>query len=251
MPPGPVPPPPSASADRRSAGEPIGPLAGAVQFARASRRDADRKRRRPLARPRASAVALAEQGSALTAEIVKLATMGEDSATRFKGKPGVAKRVAWADPAAACRGQSHRPRFDCSINDVLLSSVAGALRSYLQQHGDVVDGLSLRALVPVNLRPPEKAYKLGNRFGLVFLDLPLGIANPVERLYAVRANMQSLKGSYQPVLSLGILAAMGAGPEGAAGTAAGAAGKERDRGDDQRSGPAAALYFWPAQASPA
>jgi len=87
------------------------------------------------------------------------------------------------------------------------------LRSYLQRHGDAVDGLSLRALVPVNLRPPEKAYKLGNRFGLVFLDLPLGIANPVERLYAVRANMQSLKGSYQPVLSLGILAAMGAGPK--------------------------------------
>src|SRR4029079_18746399 len=60
---------------------------------------------------------------------------------------------------------------------------------------------------------PGKAYKLGNRFRLVFLDLPLGIANPVERLYAVRANMQAIKGSYQPVLSLGILAAMGAGPK--------------------------------------
>ena len=57
----------------------------------------------------------------------------------------------------------------------------------------------IRALVPVNLRPMEKAYKLGNQFGLVFLDLPIGIENPVERLYAVRGNMNALKGSYQPI----------------------------------------------------
>ena len=71
----------------------------------------------------------------------------------------------------------------------------------------------MRALVPVNLRPLEKAYQLGNQFGLVFLDLPIGIENPIERLYAVRANMRALKGSYQPVLALGLLAAMGAGPK--------------------------------------
>jgi hypothetical protein len=47
----------------------------------------------------------------------------------------------------------------------------------------------------------------------VFLDLPIGIENPIERLYAVRANMAALKGSYQPVLALGLLAAMGAGPK--------------------------------------
>jgi WS/DGAT/MGAT family acyltransferase len=139
--------------------------------------------------------------------------MGEDSITRFKGKPGIAKRVAWADPVPLSEVKLIGRVYDCSVNDVLLSSVAGALRSYLKRHGDDVDGVTLRALVPVNLRPPDKAHKLGNRFGLVFLDLPLGIANPVERLYAVRANMHALKGSYQPVLALGILAAMGAGPK--------------------------------------
>ena len=50
----------------------------------------------------AKAVELAEQGGALTAEIAKLALMGQDSPTRFKGSPGVAKRVAWADPCR-CR----------------------------------------------------------------------------------------------------------------------------------------------------
>jgi hypothetical protein len=74
------------------------------------------------------AVALAEQGAALTTEIVRLATMGEDSATRFKGKPGIAKRVAWADPVPLAEVKAIGRAYDCSINDVLLSSVAGALR---------------------------------------------------------------------------------------------------------------------------
>ena len=69
-----------------------------------------------------------------------------------------------------------------SVNDVLLSCVAGALRAYLVDKGDAVDGVIVRALVPVNLRPLEQAYRLGNHFGLVFLDLPIGIENPVERV---------------------------------------------------------------------
>ncbi len=209
---GPVPPLPRGAATDDPLTELIGPLAGAVKFARQAGSTLIEKGAQLWQDP-TRAVALADQGAALTAEIIKLATMGEDSATRFKGKPGIAKRVAWADPVALSEVKAIGRAYDCSVNDVLLSAVAGAMRSYLRRHGDAVDGVKLRALVPVNLRPPDKAHKLGNRFGLVFLDLPLGIANPVERLYAVRANMQALKGSYQPVLSLGILAAMGAGPQ--------------------------------------
>jgi len=87
------------------------------------------------------------------------------------------------------------------------------IRRYLAEKGDAVAGVTLRALVPVNLRPMEEACQLGNRFGLVFLDLPIGIENPVARLYAVRANMHALKGSYQPILAMGVLAAMGTGPK--------------------------------------
>ncbi len=161
----------------------------------------------------AKAAELAGKGGSLTAEIAKLASMGEDSRTRFKGVPGVAKRVAWADPLPLAEVKAVGKALGASINDVLLSCVAGALRGYLVARGDAVEGVVIRALVPVNLRPLEKAYKLGNQFGLVFLELPIGIANPVERLYAVRANMNALKGSYQPILALGILAAMGAGPK--------------------------------------
>jgi len=160
----------------------------------------------------AQAVALATQGSAVTGEIARLATMGQDSPTRFKGKPGIDKRVAWAEPLPLDDVKTVGRALDASVNDLLLSCVAGALRDYLIEHGDDVDALTLRALVPVNLRPMEKAYKLGNRFGLVFLDLPVGIENPIERLYAVRANMRALKNSYQPLLAFGLLAAMGSGP---------------------------------------
>jgi WS/DGAT/MGAT family acyltransferase len=161
----------------------------------------------------AKAVMLAEQGGALTAELAKLALMPQDSPTRFKGKPGIAKEVAWAEPLPLEEIKTVAKALGASINDVLLSCVAGALAGYLAQKGDRTEGVMVRALVPVNLRPIEEAWRLGNQFGLVFLDLPIGIDNPVERLYAVRANMNALKGSYQPVVALGLLAAMGAGPQ--------------------------------------
>jgi len=64
-------------------------------------------------------------------------------------------------------------------------------------------------MVPVNLRPLDKAWQLGNRFGLAPLVLPVGIANPIERVYAVRARMAELKNSYQPLLAFAILSVTG------------------------------------------
>ena len=205
--PGPVPPPPKHP--ESTGGD---PLAGALKMATKMGSVLIEKGVGLWHEP-AKAVAFAKQGSAFTEELARLVLMEEDSRTCFKGRPGVAKRVAWADPITVAEVKAVGRALDCSINDVLLSSVAGALRSYLLCEGESVEGLSIRAMVPVNLRPAEKAWKLGNRFGLVFLDLPIGIENPVERLYAIRENMRVLKGSYQPVLALGVLAAMGAGPK--------------------------------------
>jgi WS/DGAT/MGAT family acyltransferase len=205
----------SPSSKRGADGDPlaqlIAPLAGVIDAASKAGSTLVDKAAQVLRDP-AKTLALAEQGGALTAELARLALMKEDSTTRFKGKPGVAKRIAWADPIPLEEVRAIGKALGASINDVLLASVAGALRAYLVARGEPVDGVAIRALVPVNLRPASEAHRLGNRFGLVFLELPIGIANPVERLYAVRANMQSLKGSYQPVIALGILAAMGAGP---------------------------------------
>lgn len=158
------------------------------------------------------AVALASQGGAMAAEIAHLALMGEDAATRFKGKPGIRKRVAWADPLPLDELKTIGRAHGTSINDVVMSTVAGALSRYLRDKGDDVAGKTIRALVPVNLRPPDRACDLGNEFGLVFVELPLGIDDPIARLAAVHAGMAALKKSVQPVLALGLLAAMGSGP---------------------------------------
>jgi len=76
-----------------------------------------------------------------------------------------------------------------------------------------VDGIGIRAIVPVNLRPAGRGRELGNQFGLVFLELPIAIDHPLERLYEVRRRMQALKGSYQPLIVLGLLHTVGYGPK--------------------------------------
>ena len=138
-----------------------------------------------------------------------LALMPDDSKTRLKGKPGGAKKVAWCDPIPLDEVKAVGKALNCSINDVLLSCVAGALGEYLKAHGDDVTGQEIRAMVPVNLRPLDQAHKLGNRFGLVPLVLPIGVANPIERVYEVRRRMGQLKGSYQPLLAFSLLAVAG------------------------------------------
>ena len=138
-----------------------------------------------------------------------LALMPDDSKTRLKGKPGGAKKVAWCDPIPLDEVKAVGKALNCSINDVLLSCVAGALGEYLKSHGDDVTGQEIRAMVPVNLRPLDQAYKLGNRFGLVPLVLPIGVENPIERVYEVRRRMSELKGSYQPLLAFSLLAVAG------------------------------------------
>ena len=169
------------------------------------------------AHPERAAEAVQEvsrKGADFAGEFAKIVLMGRDAATRFKGPLGERKVCAWAEPLPLDEVKAVGKAMGCSINDVLLSMAAGALRDYLLEHGDEVPrDLEIRALVPVNLRPVGQAHRLGNHFGLVFLDLPLGLDHPLERLYEVRRRMLALKGSYQPVIALGILGAVGYGPK--------------------------------------
>ena len=162
-----------------------------------------------LARPKVGTRDLARAGLRLGADLAALALMDDDSPTLLKGKPVGRKRVAWGEPIALDEVKSIGKALNASINDVLLACVAGAIGDYLRDQGDDPAGKAIRAMVPVNLRPLDEAYKLGNRFGLAPLVLPIGMANPVERVYAVRARMGHLKGSFQPLLAYGVLAVTG------------------------------------------
>jgi WS/DGAT/MGAT family acyltransferase len=142
-------------------------------------------------------------------DLAALALMEDDSSTLLKGQPGTTKRVAWCPPLPLNEVKAVGKALNCSVNDVLLSCVAGAIGEYLKAQGESVKGKDIRAMVPINLRPLDQAYKLGNRFGLAPLVLPIGLDNPVERVYEVRRRMAGLKGSTQPLLTFGLLAVAG------------------------------------------
>ena len=152
-------------------------------------------------------------GVGLVTELIKLLAMPADSATSLKGTTSTIKRVAWSDPIPLAEVKALGKALGCSVNDILLSSVAGALRAYFQQKGESVEGVGVRAMIPVNLRTASDAGTLGNRFGLGTLLLPLHEGNPFARLFLVRKRMNELKASYQPALTLGILAAVGLAPK--------------------------------------
>jgi len=161
----------------------------------------------------AVASSYAMEASEIVRELVHSLTLEDDPVTRFKGRLGTRKCVAWAEPLPLDEVKAVSKAFCCTVNDVLIAAATGALRQYMISAGDAADGLpDIRATVPVNLRPLEHAQELGNHFGLVFLDLPLSIDNPLERLYAVNERMNELKSSKQAAVTLGFLAALGMGP---------------------------------------
>jgi WS/DGAT/MGAT family acyltransferase len=154
-------------------------------------------------------IEMARVGYQAIGDVAALLLMDDDSPTRLKGLPAGDKRVAWNEPLPLDAVKTISKGLNCSINDVLLSCVAGAIGQYLRERGDDPTGQEIRAMVPVNLRPLDQAWQLGNKFGLAPLVLPVGIHNPIERVYAVRQRMSELKGSYQPLLAFAVLAIAG------------------------------------------
>ncbi|MEJ1095269.1 MULTISPECIES: wax ester/triacylglycerol synthase family O-acyltransferase [unclassified Pseudoxanthomonas] len=165
------------------------------------------------------AAVLAKEGGEIGRELLAALALSDDPPTMLRGKLGVSKRVAWAEPLGLEEVKAVGRACDCTVNDVLMAAAAGALRSYMLERGEDIDGITLRATVPVNLRPLEHAKKLGNHFGLVFLDLPVGEGNPIRRLERVAECMNNLKNSRQAIVAFGLLAALGMAPAALQGVA--------------------------------
>lgn len=158
------------------------------------------------------AAVLANEGVEIAKEVGYALALSDDPPTVLKGRLGVSKRVAWAEPMDLSEVKSVSRALRCTVNDILMASASGALRSYMLERGEQLDGVTIRATVPVNLRPLEHAKQLGNHFGLVFLDLPVGEDNPMRRVERVAACMRVLRKSRQAVATFGALAALGMAP---------------------------------------
>jgi hypothetical protein len=87
------------------------------------------------------------------------------------------------------------------------------LRTYLQGRDVDVDRTTVRAMVPVDLRPPERVGELGNEFGLVILDLPVRSRSPSQRLRTTKARMDALKRSPEAPAILTLFNLFGRGPK--------------------------------------
>ncbi len=155
---------------------------------------------------------MARLGAAGVTRLLQILVRAPDPQTVFKGSLGIDKRAAWSQPIALEEVKAVAGVMGGTINDVLLTAVAGGLRSYLLQRGEPVDGLSFHAVIPFNLRSPDEPLTLGNKFGLVFLALPIGVADPVERMEALKAHMDALKASPEPMAIYALLNVIGMGP---------------------------------------
>ncbi len=148
-----------------------------------------------------------------TASVAKLALRGTTVRTVWSGTPGMHKAVAWSPGIPLDAVKAAGRRHGASINDVLLTAVAGGLRRYLHAR-DVHDVDEIEWMVPVNLVPiaenlPED---LGNFFALVMAVLPLDPEDPVERLQRTRARMDRIKRSEEPIITFGVQRGISAAP---------------------------------------
>jgi WS/DGAT/MGAT family acyltransferase len=141
--------------------------------------------------------------------VAKLVLPGSDPQSAIKGEQRPAHHVAWCDPIDLRRVKHAARALDATVNDILVSAVAGAVSDRL---GDAAT--DVHALVPFNLRPLDEPLprELGNRFGLVLLELPIGIEDPVERTFEVKQRMNAIKHGHEGAISYGILELMGLTP---------------------------------------
>lgn len=153
------------------------------------------------------------KGVGATGALGRLIGRPSDPRTPFKGTLGLEKRVAWTEKFPLDDVRRIGRQLGGTVNDVLNTAMAGGLRRYLARHGEPSESLAFRAAMPVNLRPLEEMGQLGNRFGLVFLGLPVGIGDPLRRLEAMQRRAAPLKRSAEPLVVYSILQLIGRLPE--------------------------------------
>lgn len=113
-------------------------------------------------------------------------------ATPFNGPLSPERHFAWQElPFGEVR--AIRGALGGTVNDVVLTVLAGALGRYLRSRGQRTDGVELRAMCPVSMRRPDERGALGNLVSIMIAPLFVGVADPIERLTAERQAMDRLK----------------------------------------------------------
>jgi hypothetical protein len=129
--------------------------------------------------------------------------------TILHGDVSGTKKVAWIDPIPLEPVKLAGKTFGATINSMLMGAQTNALRRYLLEK-DALNVEELYTVVPVSLRKADAPLprKLGNRFGLVPVLLPVGIEDPVEQVRSIQRQMDELRSRQMPVVSFGLTSAI-------------------------------------------
>jgi diacylglycerol O-acyltransferase len=136
-----------------------------------------------------------------------------------------------------------RQKLDCTVNDVVLATVTGACRKYLQEHAVELDDIVFRASTPVSLRAENDHGQTGNRVSSWFVDLPVGEADRKNQIYAIHRDTQELKKSRQAMGMEMLMAAAEFAPSGILAMGAGMASGPFNIIVTNVPGPQFPLYF--------
>ena len=162
---------------------------------------------------------VAQKSLKLVHEFSEFLVEPEDSDTDLRRQLLGRRHCRWSEPVPLERFRSIARITNVTINDVLLSCVAAAVRTRLGIEGEDLDEAVLHAAVPVDIRSrlPEELKPapgaLGNYFGTVFVPLPVDGESPLERLYRIKHETRRLKKSWQPGIAWGLAASATVVPE--------------------------------------
>ena len=173
-----------------------------------------------------------------------------DPQSPLKGEFGMRKHVAWSNPVPIKDVKAIGVQHGAKANDVLVAAMTGALRAYLKRRGVDVNHTTVRAMVPVDLRPPERQGRMGNEFGLVILELAVTKSRAAQRLALTKERMDALKRSTEPLAMRVLLDIFGRTPKAVEDIANQIFGSKTSLVMTNVAGPRSALYLagWPSTA---
>jgi WS/DGAT/MGAT family acyltransferase len=125
--------------------------------------------------------------------------------TSLSGRIGQQRRYCWARASLADVKVIKR-ELDGTINDVVLAAISGGFRALLISRGEEPRPHLVRTLVPVSVRAPGQENVYENQISALLADLPVHLADPVERLGAVRAELTTLKESREIMVGQALVA---------------------------------------------
>ena len=155
---------------------------------------------RALSRAVASPGRTLQQAAGTARAVAKLApSLWPAPRSSLSGRIGGARRYTWAR-ASLDDIRMIKRELGGTMNDVVLAAISGGFRALLLARGELPGSHEVPSLVPVSVRAPGDEDIHDNRVSAVVADLPVHIADPVERLTAVRVELQSLKRSREALV---------------------------------------------------